>query len=307
MRDTFLKSRKYHRHHTLHDDISRRTPISVPSHIGIIMDGNQRYSELHGKMGFPPGTSGRFGGHAEGVKALKRALHGNGLTDITNTRGLQLTCRFAGCMAKRVEVLSVYAFSTENWGRSSEEVDFLLRLFESSLIQESDELIAQDVRVSFIGGIHHSRIPKTLLKEMSRIERLTRDNRGLHLCVFIDYSSQADIANAVRSIAKMVKEGTIDPDHIDESLVAKHLSTSHLPPLDLIIRTSGEQRLSNFLLYEAAYAELIFMDQLWPEFTAEHLDQALSEYSRRKRTFVTRPAAVDAFIDKAIYGGLDQS
>ena len=253
-----------HTGHSLH--AMAKSQMCQPRHIGIVMDGNSRYAEK--KSDQISSTSGRFAGHVEGVKALKRVLN--------------------ACQIRGIEALSVFAFSTENWGRSTEEVEFLLNLFENSLRKESDELVSRDVRVKFIG--ERSRIPSTLLREIERVEDLTVVNQGMHLCVSMDYSGRSDIVNAAKTLAALVKEKKIDLGSIDEASFAATLSTSHLPPLDLIVRTSGEQRLSNFMLWEAAYAELVFVDQFWPAFTEHHLNEALAEFARRKRRFGTRPS-----------------
>jgi undecaprenyl diphosphate synthase len=251
-------------------------PSKLPRHVGIIMDGNSRFV-THREGGKSTCSiaddAGRFAGHVVGYRALKELVK--------------------SCVERRIEALTVFALSAENWGRSSEEVSFLLRLFESAIKQEREELVSSNVRVKFIGNRSRTtRLPKSLLREIDNAEAstLANKNNGMQLTIAIDYSARQDIVNATRLLAARVRDQEMDPQEIDEASIVSHLSTSHLPPLDLIIRTSGEQRLSNFLLWEAAYAELVFVEEFWPSFTDKHLDQVLLEYSRRKRKFGLRPA-----------------
>lgn len=234
--------------------------------MGLIMDGNLRFQSQDRGNGIM-NDAGRFTGHLAGYKALKRVVK--------------------GCVERRIEALTVYAMSSENWVRSSEEVSFLLNLFETAIKQEHDEMVLNDVRVKFIGS--RLRIPSTLIREIKKIESATQENKGMHLTISIDYSARNDIANAARLLALMVKDGQIEAEEINEAMLADQLSTSHLPPLDLIIRTSGEQRLSNFMLWEAAYAELVWVEDHWPAFSDKHLDRVLEEFATRSRKFGLRP------------------
>ena len=227
---------------------------SVPNHIAIIMDGNGRWAK---KNNLP-----RVAGHRRGAEVFQ-----------TITR----YCEKIG-----VKALTVYAFSTENWSRSKDEVDALMDLFYKYL---SDAVNKQDVtaRIHFIG--RKDRLSDRLLELMDQLEKSTADNQGMILNVAIDYGGQNEITHATKEIAELVSKGELSLEQIDEELIEQHLFTNDSPQVDFILRPSGEKRLSNFLLWQAAYAEFVFMDVLWPDFTPELLDEAIKEFSERNRRF----------------------
>ena len=227
---------------------------NVPNHIAIIMDGNGRWAK---KNNLP-----RVAGHRRGAEVF------------------QTIARY--CEKIGVKALTVYAFSTENWSRSKDEVDALMDLFYRYL---SDAVNREDVtmRIHFIG--RKDRLSDRLLELMDRIEKFTADNQGMILNVGIDYGGQNEITHAAKEIAELVSKGELSIDQINEELIEKHLFTNDSPKVDFILRPSGEQRLSNFLLWQAAYAEFVFMDVLWPDFTPEDLDKAIEEFSERNRRF----------------------
>lgn len=221
-----------------------------PRHIGIIMDGNGRWAE---KRMLP-----RTAGHVQGAKAFKKCT------------------RY--CMKLGLECVTFYAFSTENWKRPKDEVDAIMKLF-SQYLDEASEMTEENVRLVFLGD------PEPLSEELKRkIKYVTEgsaNNTGLTCCIAINYGGRDDIVHAVKSI---VSE-KVPAEEISESLITERLYTAGLPEVDLIIRPSGEQRLSNFLIWQAAYAEYVFMDVLWPDFSEKDLDYAISEYAKRNRRF----------------------
>jgi undecaprenyl diphosphate synthase len=227
----------------------------VPRHVAIIMDGNGRWAE---RRGLP-----RVAGHRAGAEAVRNAMQ--------------------AAVDAGVECLTLYAFSSENWRRSEEEVSDLKGLLRFYLERELATLQKEGVRLKLIGE------PRSFGDELfARLERAveqTRDNSRLTLAVALNYGSQSEIAAAARQLAERAVAGEIAPSDIDEQAIANLLQTSDLPPLDLIIRTSGEVRLSNFLLWQAAYAELIFTDVLWPDFDEAAFAGALAEYAQRQRRF----------------------
>ena len=227
----------------------------LPTHIGIIMDGNRRWAVAHGL----PKTAG----HKEGAKALKNLL------EYANK--------------KQIKVITLYAFSSENWGRSLEEVDTLMDLLRQYLKGDIAKLHQQNIRVSFIG--QRERFAKDISEKMTLLEQQTAQNTGLHVVFALSYGARADIIQAVQSLAVSVQEGKLDPYQINEDSITQALSTHHVPPPDFIIRTSGEQRLSNFLLWESAYAELYFPTVFWPDFTPEEFEKALFVYASLKRRY----------------------
>jgi undecaprenyl diphosphate synthase len=231
------------------------TPPQVPRHVAIIMDGNGRWAE---RKGLP-----RVAGHRAGAESVRRAMQ---------------SAADAG-----VECLTIYAFSSENWRRSEEEVSDLKGLMRFYVERELATLKKERVRLKLIGE------PRSFGDELfARLQQAveeTRDNDRLTLVVALNYGSQSEIAAAARELARRAVAGAIDPDGIDEQAIGGLLQTRDLPPLDLLIRTSGEIRLSNFLLWQAAYAELIFTDVLWPDFDEAAFGLALAEYGRRQRRF----------------------
>jgi undecaprenyl diphosphate synthase len=226
----------------------------VPGHVAIIMDGNGRWANARGLT--------RNAGHEAGEQALFDTVEG----------ALELGIRD----------LTVYAFSTENWRRPADEVRFLLEFNESLLLRRLDELDEREVRVRFIGR-RERRVPRRLIKRMDESEAKTAGNRRMTLRIAFNYGGKAELVDAARRIAADVASG--DLKRIDERAMAARLYDPEMPPVDLLIRTSGEQRLSNYLLWQAAYAELVFTDTLWPDFTRMDLAHAVSEYQARDRRF----------------------
>ena len=226
-----------------------------PRHVAIIMDGNGRWAA---KRGLP-----RVAGHRAGAEAVRTTLK--------------------AAVKHGVQVLTLYAFSSENWRRSEEEVSDLKGLLGYYLERELDELDRQGVRLLLIGD--HTAFGPQLVERLERAVKRTAGNDRLTLVVALNYGARSEIAGAARRLAVKVRSGALDPADINEAAVGAELSTAELPELDLMIRTSGEKRLSNFLLWQAAYAELVFIDTLWPDFDEDALKQALDEYSGRQRRF----------------------
>ena len=227
----------------------------TPEHIAIIMDGNGRWAT---HRGLP-----RAMGHRRGVEALRDTVRAVG------ERG--------------VRYLTLFAFSSENWSRPEEEVSELMRLLKRFIRRDLAELHRENVRVRIIGA--RDNLDADILSLLLEAETLTRDNNGMTLMVAFNYGARDEIARAMRSIATQVKCGTIDPETIEEATIAEHLDTSGVPNPDLIIRTSGELRLSNFLLWQAAYSEFVFVPCNWPDFDRAQLDAALAEFTARDRRF----------------------
>ena len=239
--------------------IESKTPqpekIKMPRHIAIIMDGNGRWA----KQRMMP----RFAGHKAGVEAVRGVAE--------------------SCAKKGVEVLTLFAFSSENWRRPAKEVGLLMDLLHTALGREVKRLHDNNVRLRFIGD--RTAFSEKLQSRLLEGEATTKDNTGLDLVVAVNYGGRWDIAHAARTIARQVEEGSIKVDDIDEDLFASYLSLRGLPEPDLFIRTGGEQRISNFLLWQLAYTELFFTDTLWPDFSDRTLDQALDSFARRQRRF----------------------
>ncbi|MBE9181954.1 isoprenyl transferase [Oculatella sp. LEGE 06141] len=227
----------------------------LPKHVAVIMDGNGRWAK---RQGLP-----RILGHRRGVDTLKDILR---------------CCKDWG-----IKALTAYAFSTENWGRPLEEVDFLMTLFERVLRQELREMMEEDVQIHFVGNLNA--LPRSLQTEINRSMEETYDNKGIQFTVATNYGGRQEIVDACRAIATQVQQGVIQPDQIDESLFARHLYTSRVCDPDLLIRTSGEMRISNFLLWQVAYAELYITDTLWPDFDRTEFHRALCAYQQRDRRF----------------------
>ncbi|HEY8346300.1 MAG TPA: isoprenyl transferase [Symbiobacteriaceae bacterium] len=226
-----------------------------PRHVAVIMDGNGRWAL---RRGLP-----RTAGHRAGVEALK---------------GIVRACPDLG-----IEILTAYAFSTENWKRDKDEVDFLMNLLVEYCRSEVDTLNANGVRIRAIGRIDE--LPELQRSEIRRAMELTQHNNRLILNLAVNYGSHAELVDAMRSIAREVQAGLITPDEIDESVVERHLYTAGLPAPDLVIRTGGEMRLSNFLLWQASYSEIWVSDVAWPDFRPEHLERAIRDFQRRERRF----------------------
>ncbi len=228
---------------------------NIPSHIAIIMDGNGRWA----KSRFLP----RAAGHKAGVETIRKVIK--------------------ECSRLNVNHLTLYAFSTENWKRPKLEVDTLMTLLSSYLKSEIKELHKNNVKVTTIGDM--SKLPDVCVEELEKAYELTKDNTGVNLNLALNYGSRYDITLALKNILNDLKDSDIHIDDISEELISDYLSTKYLKDPDLIIRTSGEQRLSNFLLWEAAYSEFYFTDTLWPDFDEKELRKAIYEYQNRERRF----------------------
>lgn len=238
-------------------------PVStVPRHVAIIMDGNNRWARERGLN-----TSA---GHRAGVEAIRGVLE--------------------ACDQHGVEALTLFAFSSENWQRPPAEVEALMRLFSAYLDRELRKLHKDGIRLRFIG--RRDRLGKTLVKKMQQAEQLTVDNRHSTLVIAVDYGGRWDIAQAARRLAAAVARGELAVEAIDEAALDERMALSDLPAPDLCIRTAGEQRVSNFLLWQLAYAEFWFTDTLWPDFDAAHMARALADFGRRERRFGSRSDTV---------------
>ena len=224
----------------------------IPAHVACVMDGNGRWAS---QRGLP-----RTDGHAAGEEALVDAID--------------------GALALGIEWITMYAFSTENWRRPVDEVRYLMGFNESLLMRRRDELNEKGVRIRFAGR-RDWRVPKRVLRRMDEASELTRDNRRCTLTMAFNYGGRAEIIDAVRAI---VAEG-VNPEKIDERLIAKHLYYPDMPDPDLVVRTSGEYRISNYLLWQIAYSELVFPEVLWPDFRRSHLYDAVLEYQNRERRY----------------------
>jgi len=227
----------------------------MPHHVAVIMDGNGRWAK---KRGLP-----RIMGHKRGVDTLKTLLR----------------C----CDDWGIGALTAYAFSTENWGRPSDEVEFLMVLFERVLRRELAELMNENVRIRFVGNL--AALPPSLQEEISRAMADTASNSGIEFTVATNYGGRQEIVQACRAIAHQVKRGELDPDAVDESVFEQHLYTQGLEDPDLLIRTSGEMRISNFLLWQLAYAEMYVTETFWPDFDHSEFHQALVSFQQRHRRF----------------------
>jgi undecaprenyl diphosphate synthase len=230
-------------------------PHSNPRHVAIIMDGNGRWASARGLP--------RSAGHKAGIDALRRAV--KAASDLN------------------VEFLTIYSFSTENWTRPKTEVMFLLELLRRFISQDVAELHLAGVKIQIIGD--RTNLDAKLVRMLEDAERLTAENEKLKLIVAFNYGSRQEMARAAQKIALQVQNGSLDPDSISTETVAQHLDTVGIPDPDLLIRTGGEERISNFLLWQCAYAEFVFVTEFWPEFNAEIFQRAVAEYSARERRF----------------------
>ncbi|OJJ16663.1 di-trans,poly-cis-decaprenylcistransferase [marine bacterium AO1-C] len=228
---------------------------NLPQHIAIIMDGNGRWAKKKGAV--------RVFGHKSAVKAVR---------DVTEASA-----------ELGIKYLTLYAFSTENWSRPKKEVEALMKLLVSTIRKEVKTLTKNNVKLKAIGNTED--LPKICQKELKEAEVITKDNTGLTLTLALSYSGRWDIINAVKSIALDVKSGKVEPNNIDSSLFSKYLSTDQMPDPELMIRTSGEMRVSNFLLWQLAYSEIYISPILWPDFRREHLYEAIVDYQTRERRF----------------------
>ena len=228
---------------------------NLPKHVAIIMDGNGRWAKSKGKL--------RVFGHRKGVNAVREAIE--------------------GAAEIGVEYLTLYAFSTENWNRPKFEVDALMSLLLSSLKDELKTLQDNNIKLKVIGDI--SKLPNKNQKELQQVIDKTKDNTRMTLVLALSYGSKVEILDAVKSISEKVKVGDIDITDINEDLFSKNLYTTGMPDVDLLIRTSGETRISNFLLWQIAYAELFFLEKLWPDFDRSDLFNTILDYQNRERRF----------------------
>jgi len=227
----------------------------LPRHIAIIMDGNGRWANLRGLL--------RIQGHAAGA---------------ANVREIVTHCARLG-----LEALTLYSFSSENWKRPAREVEALMNLYAEYLVKERVTIMDNNVRLVQIG--RREPLPEAVLRELDTTARMSRDNTGLRLQLAINYGSRDEIVDAVRTIARKVLAGQIVPDDIDESVISAHLYTAGVPDPDLLIRTAGEMRISNFLLWQISYAEFYVADALWPDFSKDDLNEAIRAFAARDRRF----------------------
>ncbi|MEO7935355.1 MAG: polyprenyl diphosphate synthase [Dokdonella sp.] len=240
------------------------TAVRPPQHLAIVMDGNGRWAEKRHRP--------RSFGHREGQKALRATVE--------------------YCLRRGIGSLTLFAFSSENWKRPQDEVGALMQLFLRALDREVDELHGHGVRIEFIGDLSafSTELRERMLKAMAK----TRDNRALNANVAVNYGGRWDMANAARLAAEAVARGELNVEAIDEQSLAPFLALSEQPPVDLFVRTGGEFRVSNFLLWQIAYAELVFIDTLWPDVDASVLDACIEEFARRERRFGKTSAQVSA-------------
>ncbi len=236
--------------------------VPLPRHVAIIMDGNGRWAQQR----FRP----RVIGHRAGARAV------NSCIDF--------------CIARGIGALTLFAFSSENWGRPSQEIDALMKLFLGALEREVAELHRRGVRIRFIG--ERSRFAEAIRQRMTNAETLTAGTQVLQLSIAASYGGRQDIAEAARALAREVAAGRLDPEAIDETLLGAHTALSDLPAPDLFIRTGGDFRISNFLLWQLAYTELWFTQTLWPDFDQDLFQQALDDYARRERRYGLTSAQV---------------
>jgi undecaprenyl diphosphate synthase len=227
----------------------------LPRHIAIIMDGNGRWAQ---RQNLP-----RVEGHRQGVTSVRRTTE--------------------ECARLKIEQLTLYCLSSENWKRPQHELDFLMHLLEQYMIEERSLIMEQNIRVSVIG--RRDGIPDSTLAEMDETIRLSAANTGTQLCLAINYGGRGEMVDAVRRIALEVQQGVLEIEHIDEAAIAEHLYTRGMPDPDLLIRTAGEMRISNFLLWQISYAELWVTDRCWPDFDESDLHQAIRAFAARDRRF----------------------
>jgi undecaprenyl diphosphate synthase len=227
----------------------------MPRHVAVIMDGNGRWAQARGRP--------RLYGHHAGAKRVREIVE--------------------ACPDLGVEYLTIFAFSTENWKRTQAEVSGLMKLFRRYLTREAQALFQNGVRVRFIGD--RIRLDETLVRMMDELELMTAGNSRVHLTVALNYGGRDEVARATKRLAREVAAGRVDPEKVDETTLARFLDTCVLPDPDLVIRTSGEARISNFLLWQSAYAEYEFIDTLWPDVTREEFARVVGNYAGRERRF----------------------
>ncbi len=230
-------------------------PEKLPQHVAIIMDGNGRWAKSRGEE--------RTFGHKNAIDAVRNAIN--------------------ACNEVHIPYLTLYTFSTENWNRPKDEVSSLMSLLSETLLLEAENIYTKGLKLHVIGDV--SRLPDLVKDQLEQMMELTRHSKNGNLILALNYGSQAEIMKAVREIAQEAKEGKIKISEIDEKLFEQHLYTKEIPPVDLMIRTSGEIRISNFLLWQLAYAELQFLDVLWPDFTREAFFKCIVDYQNKERRF----------------------
>jgi undecaprenyl diphosphate synthase len=237
--------------------MAESSPSAVPRHVGIIMDGNGRWANARGLH--------RTAGHAAGEPALFDVIE--------------------GALEIGLEWLTVFTFSTENWSRDADEVEFLMEFNVDLLERRRDELHDMGVRLIFVGDHDDPRIPDAVRDRMATAQEMTKDNRALNMVYAFNYGGRAEIAAAARHIAREAVADDLDPDRVSEETIARRLYLPEMPDPDLIIRTSGEHRTSNFLLWQSAYSELLFTEVLWPDFDRHELVRCIAEYQGRDRRY----------------------
>lgn len=243
---------------------SELDPTKLPKHVAIIMDGNGRWATSKGKN--------RLFGHKNGVKSVRAVIEESARLGIKH--------------------LTLYAFSTENWNRPQEEIGILMRLLLQSLRNELEKLLENNIKLQAIGNIE--KLPQSVQDELLQVIDKTTSNSEMTLTLALSYGARDELVAMTKKISQLVKNNLISPENIDESVINEHLYTQKLPDVDLLIRTSGEQRISNFLLWQIAYAELYFTDVLWPDFREQNLIEALLSYQHRERRFGQTSAQINA-------------
>ncbi|MHC4841367.1 MAG: isoprenyl transferase [Planctomycetota bacterium] len=229
--------------------------MKVPRHIAIIMDGNGRWAKSRGMM--------RINGHERGAEVVRTVAE--------------------ECSRLGVEQLTLYSFSEENWRRPKLEIEFLMRLLKRFIVRERDTMMKNNMRFSAMGRVH--RLPANVRKEIKKSEEMTAGNTGTRLTLALSYGGRAELVDAAKTLAEKVKSGDLAPEEITEEMISENMYQPDMPDPDLVIRTAGEMRLSNFLLWQVSYAEIYITDVLWPEFTADDLNIAISDFNNRTRRY----------------------
>lgn len=227
----------------------------LPQHIAIVMDGNGRWAKSRGEE--------RTFGHRNAIEAVRNAIN--------------------ACNEIGISYLTLYTFSTENWNRPTDEVDTLMSLLSETMMLEAENIYSKGLRFHTIGDV--DKLPPLVREQIDQLKEITKENKNGNLILALSYGSQQEILSAVKSISQKVKDGTLQVEEIDEQIFENHLYTQGIPPVDLMIRTSGEVRISNFLLWQIAYAELQFLDVLWPDFTKEEFFKCIVNYQSKERRF----------------------
>lgn len=230
-------------------------PENLPKHVAIIMDGNGRWAKSRGED--------RTFGHRNAITAVRNAIN--------------------ACNELEIPYLTLYTFSSENWKRPNDEVDTLMDLLSITLLKEAEEIFSKGLRLHVIGDL--KKLPTLVREQLQNVLDLTKDNTKGNLVLALSYGSQKEILNAIQDICKQVKDGTLEIEDINEKVLEDHLYTKDFPPVDLLIRTSGEVRVSNFLLWQIAYAEMQFLDILWPDFSKDTFFQCIYDYQNKERRY----------------------